>query len=341
LETLKNILVIQTAFLGDAVLTLPMIEIIKNKFPSSNITVVTIPDTAELFRHSPFVDEVIEYDKKGNDKSLFSLKEFIGLIKSKRFDVVYTPHRSARSILITRFSGAKDTYGFDRAAFSFLLKNKIKYDDMIHEVARNLSLAGYNLEKNTWKIRPRITIPAEAVIRINKLVEQFPYSKIAVIAPGSVWKTKIYPKDYYFQITRFLIGKGIKIFMIGGKKDSYLCQEFEDRFEGYVKSYAGDLSIIESVALIKKSQLLICNDSAPTHLGMIAGTATLTLYCSTVKEFGFYPYLENSGYLSFDNLKCKPCGIHGLDSCPIKTFDCGLKLTPEMVNSKISEMLKL
>lgn len=341
METLKNILVIQTAFLGDAVLTLPMIEIIKTKFPSSSISVLAIPDTAELFRHSPFVDEVIEYDKKGKDKSLFSFKEFIGLIRLKNFDTIYTPHRSARSVLIAKFSGAKNTFGFDKATLSFLLKNKVKYDDRIHEVARNLSLCGYDLKKNDWKIRPRITIPAEANLRINKLVETFPYSKIAVIAPGSVWKTKVYPKDYFFEITRFLINKGIKIFMIGGKKDSYLCQEFEDRFEGYVKSYAGELSIIESVALIKKSNLLICNDSAPTHLGMIAGTATLTLYCSTVKEFGFYPYLENSAYLSYDKLKCKPCGIHGLDNCPIKTFDCGRKLTPEIVNSKISAMLKL
>lgn len=91
--------------------------------------------------------------------------------------------------------------------------------------------------------------------------------------------------------------------------------------------------------ITKHVKLLISNDSAPTHLGMCADIPVLTIFCSTVPGFGFYPYNEQSKTISFSNLDCKPCGIHGYRKCPIETFDCGYKLLPEMVIEKIKKQL--
>jgi heptosyltransferase-2 len=74
-------------------------------------------------------------------------------------------------------------------------------------------------------------------------------------------------------------------------------------------------------------------------MGMCADIPVLTLYCSTSYEFGFYPYNRKSSYLSYDDLFCKPCGIHGYDKCPVRTFDCGYLLKPGIVISKIENML--
>ena len=84
---------------------------------------------------------------------------------------------------------------------------------------------------------------------------------------------------------------------------------------------------------------LICNDSAPTHMGMCADISVLTLYCSTVPEFGFYPYNEKSTYLSLPDLECKPCGIHGHNECPIASFECGVKLSPDLVIKTLQELI--
>jgi heptosyltransferase-2 len=72
---------------------------------------------------------------------------------------------------------------------------------------------------------------------------------------------------------------------------------------------------------------------------MCADIPVLMLYCSTVPDFGFYPYNKKSYFLSFDELFCKPCGIHGYIKCPLNTFDCGYKLKPEIVISKMKEMI--
>ena len=65
----------------------------------------------------------------------------------------------------------------------------------------------------------------------------------------------------------------------------------------------------------------------------------LTIYCSTVPGFGFYPYNNKSKYLSYDKLDCKPCGIHGYRVCPVNSFDCGYKLIPEDILEEVEKML--
>jgi heptosyltransferase-2 len=160
---------------------------------------------------------------------------------------------------------------------------------------------------------------------------------LVVVAPGSVWNTKIYPLEYYETVIEYLKSKS-SVVLMGGIFDKDLCVQLMQKYNEII-SLAGSLSLIESIELLKRAKILICNDSAPTHLGMCADIPVLTIYCSTVGDFGFYPYNTKSRYLSYDDLSCKPCGIHGFNKCPIGTFECGYKLKPETVIYKIEEML--
>jgi heptosyltransferase-2 len=333
----ENILIIQTAFLGDSILTLPMIQKLKGKYPNSKISVLCIPSTKEIFENSLSVDEVLIYDKKYSQKSFYDLLKLIGIIRKKKYTHVFSPHRSARSALITCLSGANLTFGFDIAAMSFLYKTQIKYQKNNHEVARNLDLIGYDTSGNRWKILPEIILNPETIKKINNFPPIIDKNKIIAIAPGSVWNTKIYPHKYFINIIESLIDEKTFIVLIGGKEDEILCNEIEKFFSFHVKSFAGVLNVKESIALLQHCSVLLSNDSAPTHLGMIANIPTIAIYCSTVPSFGFYPYNNESSYISYDELDCKPCGIHGYRECPLKTFDCGYKLLPGIIISKLKE----
>lgn len=333
-----KILVIQTAFLGDAVLTLPMIQKLKEKYPSAEIDVLCIPQTKELFDHSKSVKEVIPYDKRGDQKSFVSFIRLILLIRRKKYSHIYSPHRSFRSSLIVCLSRAGITVGFDNASISFIYGTRIKYVKEKHEVARNLDLIGFDTNNDNWKILPTVEIDSSLENNTDRITRNFTGKKIAAIAPGSVWKTKIYPRENYIEVIKYLIKKDYFVVLVGGKDDELLCSGIEKEFLESVKSFAGELSIIESVSLLKKCSILISNDSAPTHLGMIANIPTLTIYCSTIPDFGFAPYNDKSNYVSYDDLSCKPCGIHGKNQCPIQTFDCGYKLLPQMVFSSLDKM---
>jgi len=333
----EKILIIQTAFLGDAVLTLPMIQKLKEKYPDSILSVLCIPSTKEIFESSQSVDDVLIYDKNFIQKSFYDLLKLIGSIRKKKYTHVYSPHRSIRSSLVSFFSGAKSTFGFDIAGMSYLYKTRIKYQRNIHEVARNLDLIGYNISGDNWKILPEIEINLETTEKINNLQSVIDNNKIIAIAPGSVWKTKIYPVEYFIAVIKSLINDKKFVVLIGGKDDEILCNEIQNIFSSNIKSYAGVLNVKESVALLKHCSLLLSNDSAPTHLGMIANIPTVTIYCSTVPSFGFYPYNNLSFYISYNELDCKPCGIHGYRECPLKTFDCGYKLLPDIIISNLKE----
>lgn len=337
---MKNILVIQTAFLGDAILTLPMIQKLKEMFPDSKLDVLTIPLNKQIFEYSLSVDDVILLDKKDKQKSILSTYKFVKVLKKNNYDKVYSPHRSLRTALMVMELGVNETYGFDNSSFKHVYKYLIPYNYKHHEVQRNLDLIGYNYPNDGWKIRPELQFDNNIINKINDFINSFKQnSTFAAIAPGSIWNTKIYPQKYYLEIIDFLRKKTDYVLVIGSERDKNICDEITSKFENNVINTAGRFSVADSIELLKRMKILISNDSAPTHFGMTADIPVLTLYCSTVPEFGFYPYNNKSYFLSFDDLKCKPCGIHGYDECPLKTFNCGFELNPEKVIDMIKEML--
>jgi heptosyltransferase II len=334
----KKILVIQTAFPGDAILTLPLIQELKKKYPQYSIDVLCIPAAAEIFSASPSVSSVIVFDKKGKQKSFFSFIAFIKEVKTRSYDIVYSPHRSFRSALIALNLSAKETYGFENSSLKFAFKHTVTYDASVHEVRRNLEFIGDDYKVDKWRIIPEMTVRAESEKKVHKFLDDNKIDKFITIAPGSVWETKKYLVEYYRQILDHFVSKQYQIILVGGIKDKELCEDLRKGSEGNVHTIAGDFTFIDTIELLKSTSLLICNDSAPTHLGMCADIPVLTIYCSTVPQFGFYPYNKKSDHVSFDNLICKPCGIHGLGSCPVGTFDCAKLLVPDLVIAK-AEML--
>ena len=336
----ERILVIQTAFLGDAILTLPMIQKLKELNSNAIIDVLCIPATKEIFQLSSVINEIIVIDKKRNHKSLFSLLKFTKQIRAKGYNKIYSPHRSFRTSLLVLQSGVKETFGFSNSSLFHVYKNLAEYIPNHHEVQRNLDLIRYDYSKTSWKILPEINISENSHRAVNELLKSNNFSSnFAAIAPGSIWNTKKYPLEYYEKIIEYLISQGLKVIIIGGKEEEDIGKSLEIKFKGYLISSAGSLSIAESIALLKHSKILISNDSAPTHLGVCADIPILTIYCSTVPDFGFYPYNNNSRWLSYSQLKCKPCGIHGYYQCPLKHFDCGFKLDAGIVISSIKEIM--
>ncbi len=334
----EKFLVIQTAFLGDAILTLPMIEKLNELYPNAVIDVIAIPGTKEIFNNSPFINEVFLFEKRGRHRSIAGILAFASELRKKKYSRIYSPHRSFRTSILVFLLRVADTYGFNTASFSVVYKNIITYRKEYHEVKRNLEIIGFQTDNESWKIMPRIKKNKEAEEKAERLLKGIEGNLIA-IAPGSVWTTKRYPVEYYIRIAKLITDSNCHVVLIGGKEDEELCRSISETVQHRALSLAGKLTLTESVYVIKRCQLVVSNDSAPTHLSLMAGTPVITIFCSTVPDFGFYPYHPKSMSLSFDGLSCKPCGIHGLKKCPIGTFDCANKLLPESVFERIKDFI--
>ncbi|MGB5287515.1 MAG: glycosyltransferase family 9 protein [Ignavibacteriaceae bacterium] len=336
----KKILVIQTAFPGDAILTLPFIQELKKQKPMYLIDVLCIPLTKEIFEASPYIDSVIPLDKKGKQKSFISFIKFLKELKLKNFDIVFSPHRSLRSALIALSLSANSSYGFENSSMKFAFKYCVKYDASAHEVRRNLEFLEGDFSDDKWRIVPELSVSKDSQKRVSDYLNDKGIKKFIAIAPGSVWETKKYPVEYFRQIALHFVNNNLQVIIIGGAEDKILYESISKDEEKYMHITAGEFSFIETIELLKSASLLICNDSAPTHLGMCADIPVLTIYCSTVPEFGFYAYNNRSDHLSFDELNCKPCGIHGLSSCPTGTFDCARLLDPKIVIAKAEKLIE-
>lgn len=337
---MEKILVIQTAFIGDAILTLPMLEKLKEKFPSNDIDVLCIPSIHEIFSASPFVSEVLVMDKKSAHRSIFKLYKFTAEIRKRNYIKIFSPHRSFRTSFINMQSGVRDTYGFSSSSLFHVYKNVVEYKTNIHEVQRNLDLIGYEYSSESWRIIPQVKTDELSQRKVAQFISSNNIGdKLIGIAPGSIWATKKYPEQNFKEIIRHFINRSYKVLIIGSEADTELCERLSVGYNGEVFSTAGLFSIIESIELLKRVKLLLTNDSAPTHFGMCADVPVITIYCSTIPEFGFYPYNKKSSYISFNDLSCKPCGIHGYEKCPISNFDCGYKLDPKIIISKMEELI--
>lgn len=341
MEILK-VLVMQTAFIGDAVLTLPMIQEIFRVYNSPAIDVLCIPASAEIFSSSPCVRNTLIYDKRGTDKGVAGFVKLTARLRKEKYDIIFSPHRSFRTSLLVLFSGVRNTTGFSTASLPFVYKNVVRYEKDHHEVRRDLELAGVSTDGESWRILPVIETSAEKKQNVSRFLDQFPgYTKFAAVAPGSVWATKKFPRDRYLQVIKYLTAGGYTVILTGGRSDEAECREIAAEAGGApsVISAAGMFSITETVELYRHCAIVVSNDSAPTHFAMCAGVPALTIYCSTVPAFGFYPYSSNSMWLSYDDLKCKPCGIHGHNECPIGTFECAYKLEMQNIYTAIDRLL--
>lgn len=336
----QKIVVVQTAFIGDAVLTLPMLEVLAINNPDAIIDVVTIPNAAEIFQASPFVNEVIVYDKRNTHKGFKALLSFARMLGNKGYSYIVAPHRSLRTSLLVLFSGIKESVGFSNSSFPIVYKHLVDYQYELPEASRNISLVSTSNSEKYLSYLPKLQFSDAAKMNVDSLISSIAKDKkIVAIAPGSVWETKRYPVKHFIGITRALINKNYLILLIGSDSEYKLSEEIMSSVDENCKNISGKYSLVETIYLLTKCNLLITNDSAPTHFGMAADIPVLTIYCSTVPDFGFAPYNSISGTISFNQLLCKPCGIHGYESCPLSHFDCGQKLMPELVLEKIDTLL--
>lgn len=336
-----KILFIQTAFIGDAILSLPALQKLKEIYPECLIDVLCIPESEEIFNSSPAVNKAIVLDKKGVHKTLLSSMKLAIELKKNNYTKLYSSHRSFRTSLIVWILGINESYGFDTSVLKHVYKNLIKYNLSIHEVQRNLDLIRFNYNEINWRVKPEIKrndFIKDKILSFMK--EKGIDNNFIAIAPGSIWETKKYPKKYFEELIDYLIKKKFQIVLIGGNKDKELCASLLKNNSELIFDTSGLFSVIESIELLSYAKLIISNDSAPTHMGMAADIKVLTIYCSTVSDFGFYPYNTKSRFVSYDDLDCKPCGIHGYKECPIKTFDCGKKLEPKIIITTMEEMLR-
>ncbi len=351
LKNYNKILINQTAFIGDVVLTLPLASKIKKLNPNSEIHFITTKVSSQIPQLLSDIDKVIIFDKRGEDRGITGIRNLINKLKNEKYDLIISPHRSFRTSIINYLANSKLSISFDRAAFSFLYHKKIQYQYNLHEIDRNLSLLSIFEEFDNEKpSKLNLIFNHETMEKIDQFIVDlskyqsdtkvnlltFVENKFIIIAPGSVWATKRWLPEYFAELAIKIIEKGYKVILTGSNDDKEICNNIINivNSENIIDT-SGKYSICDTIYLISRSEMIITNDSAPIHFAGLTNTKTLAIFGPTIPEFGFAPIGNNDIIIQNEDLKCRPCAIHGGNKCPIGTHECMTSISPEKVFMKV------
>jgi len=325
-------LVIQTAFLGDVVLTTPLLAALAQRHGA--VDVVTTTAAAPLLETHPAVRRVIAYDKRGRDRGAAGLVRLARALRAGRYEVAYLPHRSLRSAVLARVAGVPRRIGFADGWPLFYTEARPRPREG-HEVDRLLGLAG----APSGAFAPRLYPTAEDECIVDeKLAAAGITTPPVALAPGSIWGTKRWP--YFAELAAALAGRAA-IVVVGSAEDVGLgeaVREAVGRTGGRALNGCGTLTLRQSAALIGRARLLVTNDSAPLHLATAMGTPVVALFGPTIAEFGFGPIREGDVALSVAGLSCRPCSAHGPRACPLGHHRCMKDLSVASVLQAVEEV---
>ena len=330
----RGTLIVDTSFLGDVLCAEPLVRAAVRLHPGEPVDFLTSPGAAPLLHGHPQLRSVVVYDKRRGDRGPGGLLRMARRLRQAGYARAWSTHRSWRTALLLRIARIPERAGFAGASGGWLYTRQVAYRRDLHEIERNLEFAG----GGAWE-PPRVH-PGEA--ELLRAAELAPEGAFVAVAPGSIWATKRWPEEHFAALVRALAAGVAPVVLLGGPEDRELCARIARAADGgAVTDLAGRTSLRESYALIARAACLVCNDSAPMHLGVAARVPVVGIYCSPVPAFGFAPRGPRDVVLEVDGLDCRPCGIHGHPACPRGHFKCGRDLAPARVLAEVRRRLQL
>jgi len=343
----KKIGVWQTAFLGDTVLTLPLLKALKNRFPDAEIHFYVRSGLEALFSGQPEIKAVHGFAKRGAQKSLNAAVRLGWEIGQEGFDLWISTHTSLRSGMVAGATGIKRRIGYNKPWF-----NRFAYTETVDRRFDTLE----EIERLFQLIKPLGIDPpapkAKLILPENVRTDADTFWKghctdgpVLGIHPGSTWPTKCWPTEYFSQIVNLAAKAGARVLVFAGPDETAVADKVisganlttnADR----VINLAGTLSLPHLAAYLNNLDAYLTNDSGPMHLAWAQDTPLVALFGPTVKELGFFPRGANSTVLEIP-LDCRPCGLHGPKRCPKGHHDCMKALTPDMVWNVLHKKLGL
>jgi len=341
----ENVLVVQSSFLGDTVLTLPLLSEIKRHFPAGKLTLLCAPVAAELLGAHALTDEIMIDDKRGRDAGILGLWRKAKILEQKNFTLAISPHKSLRSALLLFLARIPRRIGFRQSKGAFLFHALAERNPLQHEVERNLSIL-QPLGIDTRTCRRDIELPVAEAGRehARHLLEAMgvDLNKTVIgINAGSVWPTKRWAPELFAQlVTKLKQEIDCDIVLFGAPEDHATVATIQALCGTEVASLCGKTVLGDLPAAVSECDLFISNDSGPMHIAVACGVPVVAIFCATTPSLGFYPYTSKAVIVQKD-LPCRPCSSHGGRRCPLGTEDCIKLIRPDHVLQAAMQMLRI
>jgi heptosyltransferase-2 len=344
--------VLQTSFLGDMVLTTPLLERLARE---GLVHVVATPANAAVLANHPAVASVIVFDKRGADRGWRGVRRVAAALKATGATRAFMAQGSLRTASLAWLAGIPERIGFETSSGRLLYTRRVPYAKEQHHAVRLWQLASPPGDDSApSELRPSLYPgPAEqdavdALLRTAPINDSDPLiaingsESLIALAPGSVWATKRWPSYDALAAALVQAAPGERLVVLGGAGDAPLADAIARAVSQVggppVIDATGKLSLLGSAALLARCRVLVTNDSAPLHLASAMNTPTVAIFGPTVPELGFGPLADRRTVVERYTLGCRPCNAHGPQQCPLKHWRCMRDLPAERVLRAVEQL---
>ncbi len=318
---MKKILVIAPSWIGDAVMSQPLISKIKEAPISCEIDILASSWVQPIYRKIPQVSKVLLNPYLHGQLKLKSRLQFATSIKNKRYDECYVLPNSFKSALIPFFAKIPIRIGYIGEFRYPLLThcrrlNKTNTPKLVEQYAE---LFNYKSEDITGKLHnPRLAVSKKSKSDIQNQFIKLQKEKIACLCPGAEFgPAKMWPYQKYSELAKQLGVKGYEVFVIGSKRDALIGEKIHFLSNKIATNLCGKTSLDDAIALLSISDLVVSNDSGLMHVAAALNRPLVAIYGSSSPDFP--PPLTDNAITARLELPCSPCFQR---TCPLKHMEC-------------------
>jgi heptosyltransferase I len=341
----RKILLIKLSAVGDVIHTIPVLNKLRRRYPSAQLDWLVTPAIAELLRHNPAITNVIEFAREDWSRPwtpapFVSYTRLAAKLRANAYDLVVDMHGQFRTAVFALATGAPVRIGFDRPrarvwdasprTFSAEARKHawqgaregswLAYTDHIpvptldlHAVDRYLSVGPIlGLEEGppdfSFPIPPAASANIESLLRRHDIAG----APLVVMAPGTIWETKHWGTDKFAEVARHFLQKGFAVALMGSRRERAICEEVARLAPGSV-DVAGETTLTELAALVRRSAISVTNDSGPMHLAVALGRPVVSVFGPT-DPIWIGPYGRADAVLRA-GVPCSPCLLRQLSRC--------------------------
>jgi heptosyltransferase-2 len=331
-----DILVVRFGSIGDILLTTPLLRAIRTKWPGARMTYLTKRQYVPLVSDNPNVTEVFGIAPQD------TVRGVAAQIRTVRYTHILDLQGGLRTAPLRILArGPWSGYSHRRVARELLIRFKrntyrehVPVAERYFEAASDLDVAPDGGPPEFF-LNPAAEEKAAVWLARAGVGTERP---LVAVAPGAAHATKRWPAQHWIKLVRQIVGTGADIVALGGPEDSPIGAEIAARVGPQVASAAGDLSLQETGAVLKRAAALISGDTGLMHMATGVGIPVVALFGPTVRQFGFFPYNAHASVVE-RNLACRPCSSHGSEACPLEHHLCMREIQPDMVFATLTRTL--
>lgn len=345
---IRSIVVRGTNWVGDSVMSVPALRLVRARFPSARITLLIRPWVRDVFSAVDFVDDVMLYDAAGRHRGAAGFFRLARELRGGGFDLAILLQNAFGAALLTRAARIPLRLGYARDVRAALLTHPVRIDPAVRRVHQSYYYAGILsgaglLPERPWEdstlLPPvRIGVKEEDRRAARALLASSgidPNELVVGINPGAAYgPAKCWPADRYAEVAdRLVAQQAARIVLVGSAGEAPVAADVARRMRRPAVVLAGRTTLGQLMGLISECSLLVTNDSGPMHLAAALGVRQVAIFGST-NEIATGP-LSTAARVVKHQVPCNPCLLR---VCPID-FRCMTRIGVEDVWSAVAELL--